>query len=146
MTTEGQKLKIARLKYNVRQKTLAEKMGCSQQNIYRLENGDSPIQHSTMVKLARALGVDMDAIWTQEEQDAAFTRQYGNLVDRIDKTFQAVSVGLDNMLLDLYHKLSVQSRKDLLIYAANLVDTEKVLNEKPNESETFKLKETLNIK
>ena len=55
----GEKLKAARKAAGLTQKQLAEKVGCTQVDIVRWENGREP-KALTLKKLAAAIGCGMD--------------------------------------------------------------------------------------
>ena len=56
------KLKRARLRAGLTQPQLAARSGVPQPTISRLEAGKYKPQHGTLLRLARALGVSLDAL------------------------------------------------------------------------------------
>ena len=63
---------------------LAKRVGISQAQISRLENGKQGFRSATLVRIAKALGVKPVHFWTEEEGEAAYgaTGELGEALQR----------------------------------------------------------------
>lgn len=127
--TVGEKFRQARIKAHMTQKMVAEKLGCTIQNISRMETGKHEIKYDTMIRLSNAIGVMVEDIWSGEEIDAALPvsvqNQLKTSMDQLIEVSARISENLDSLLLDLFHQLSIVGKKDIICHAASLVDAEK---------------------
>lgn len=111
----GEKLKKARKDAGLTQRQLAEKMGCTVQNISRFEQGNF-LKYETMIRLAHAIGVSVDDIWTQDEQNANLYSQYAKQIDSITDTLQ----GAVSEIRSRYNALSASDRLKVTEYVNDL--------------------------
>lgn len=64
----GKKIKELRIKQNITQEDIAEKLEISRQKYSRIENGQSNITYITLDKIAKYLGVDIREITKVNEE------------------------------------------------------------------------------
>lgn len=62
------KLKIERIKRNIKQKQLAKTLGITQQHLYRIEKGDVDLKKSLMLKIAKALDTTVQELFFSDEE------------------------------------------------------------------------------
>ena len=60
LKTLGFNIKVARMKQNVSQEILAEKIGVTRETISKIETGNSETSILTILDIARALNVDIN--------------------------------------------------------------------------------------
>lgn len=111
----GEKLRKARKEAGLTQRQLAEKMNCTVQNISRFEQGNF-LKYETMIRLAHAIGVSVDDIWTQDEQNANLYSQYSKQIDSITDVLQGV---VDEMKYR-YNALSSGDKAKVAEYISDL--------------------------
>ena len=102
------RIKELREEKNISQLVLAEKIGTSQRNIGRWENGENEPSYSQLIKLADFFNVTLDYLVSREDD-------FGN-VTVVDTERDSLSY-LEKRLLTAFAKLDVDE-KDKLIYDA----------------------------
>lgn len=112
--TSGEKLRNARKAAGLTQKQLAQKVGCSIQNISQYEKG-SAIKYDSMVKLSHALNVPVEAIWSDTEQERSFGTDYAAHLTEIENLFEMANTGLTE-IKRRYGSLSVADQAKVIDY------------------------------
>lgn len=140
--TASEKMKAARVKAGLTQKQLADLLGCSSQNIYQWESGKYKLTYPSMVRIAAALGVPVDSIWTLSEQN----RGIGiceETIDQAEKNASTISEGMTSTLLDLWDSLPLREKGELLTFAATLADSCSWRSIRPEKSKVREVRELL---
>lgn len=127
--TDGTKFKIARIKAGLTQKELAKKIGCTWQNVSRVER-TKHLNYSTKIKFSKALDRPLESIWPVDDEHIGNSGA-GSESPPKEK--------LDTMLLNLFYQFSDRGKKDILMHIVITMDAENMAREKPDESETIKL-------
>ncbi len=102
------RIKELREEKNISQLVLAEKIGTSQRNIGRWENGENEPSYSQLVKLADFFNVTLDYLVNREDD-------FGNVT--VVNTERDALTRLEKRLLTAFAKLDADE-KDKLIYDA----------------------------
>ena len=121
--------KIARIRElrGMKQETLAEELGMSQQNVSHLEQSET-IEEEKLEKVAKALGVTKEGVENFSEEailniigntynvDNSSAVNYGCIINPIEKLFQAYEENKK-----LYERL-IQAEKDKVVYLEKLLN------------------------
>lgn len=115
----GRKIGRIRELRGMKQETLAEMLGVSQQSISKLEQSET-IEHERLEEVAKALGVTKEAIHNFSEELAI--NYFNNFHDSSEGTFNnnCTFNPLDKVV-ELYERL-VQAEKDKVAYLEKLLD------------------------
>lgn len=77
----GKRIKIARIRANLTQETVAEKIGITPQHVSNIETGNSSVSLTTLVAIANLLGVSIDELLcdTVLKSKQVFTKEADNI-------------------------------------------------------------------
>lgn len=77
----GKRIKIARIRANLTQETVAEKIGITPQHVSNIETGNSSVSLTTLVAIANLLGVSVDELLcdTVLKSKQIFTKEADNI-------------------------------------------------------------------
>ena len=145
MENIGSKFRAARLRSGMTQKQVAEKMGCTLQNINRIESGRHNIKYETMVRLSRAIGVPVNDIWSDDEQNTALLPETEKQLQALAATGQKISDALEETIIDLFRQLTARGKGDALVAVARIVDAESWQRSHPTESKEKDIKSLLSL-
>lgn len=77
----GKRIKIARIRANLTQETVAEKIGITPQHVSNIETGNSSVSLTTLVAIANLLGISIDELLcdTVLKSKQVFTKEADNI-------------------------------------------------------------------